>query len=106
MTIANDGNCKGCGNPLVREKWNTSTDIIICDNYECRFFRIPISNMTLRGSSAANSQQELDKPEWLGGPYGQTKNSSSHLSDSSIISIRVQRLRRLIHTEDEETEIS
>lgn len=36
------GSCNSCGSELVKMKWNSSTDVIVCDNINCGAFRNPI----------------------------------------------------------------
>lgn len=99
MNTAADGNCKSCGSPLLRLKWNSVTDIIMCNNYTCRFFHTPVSNIAPRVSGVAKSEQESKIPEWLGGPNDSKGNNFSD------IQVRLQRLWNNVHAEDEETEI-
>ena len=35
--------CSSCHKPLIRVKWNSTTDILICDNPYCSKFRNPIT---------------------------------------------------------------
>lgn len=34
-------NCLGCLRPLIRLRWNTKGDILVCDNPGCRCYREP-----------------------------------------------------------------
>jgi len=36
-------NCKGCGVAMTVMHWNSSTDVLICNNTGCKFFRQPIA---------------------------------------------------------------
>ena len=35
---ATDCSCEACGEPLYRLKWNTSGDILVCENVDCPKF--------------------------------------------------------------------
>jgi len=42
MTSAFTLRCISCGMPLARSKWNTTTDVLFCDNIDCGNFRNPV----------------------------------------------------------------
>lgn len=97
--MTTDGNCKSCGGPLVRYKWNLVTDVVLCDNYKCQLFRTPTSGIAPISNKVTKSKQELKALKWLGGPYDQKKGNFSDLQ------VRLQRLQRAVRSEDEETEV-
>lgn len=84
--MAEEKACERCGAPLVRKKWNTTTDVLICDDYNCPLFGRPIiPEVELKTESPRKSRTEL--PMWFrttGGPYATKSDEIGH---------RLQRLR-------------
>ncbi len=94
--MADDGVCKSCSVLLKREKWNSDTDMVVCDNFKCNYYRNPVRSGE-RVKKAIKHRSKPELPDWMGGPYGGTENTDyAH---------RLQRLRSSLHTKDEETEI-
>lgn len=102
--MPDEGSCGACGEPYVREEWNTTTDIVVCDNPKCTRFRVPAYNSSVgivvngvkkvKGKGYKYKGPEV--PVWLGGPSdGKTGSFAS----------RVQGLRSRLRPEDKETEI-
>ncbi len=88
-----EGTCVGCGGPLTREKWNSSVELFVCDNFQCSLFRKPIHTP----KQALETREEILKiPEWLGGPNGQETNE---------ITSRLQKLRRTFFAQEKDSEI-
>ena len=94
--MVNYGVCSECGVLLKREDWNEATDIIVCDNFKCPVFRRPIRQKRNSIARAEKREPVEELPEWLGGPIDGKDDS---------FTTRLQRLRRTLRTEDEETEI-
>jgi len=90
--MTTDNTCERCGGPLQHEKWNSTTDIFACDNYQCVRFRTPIVTKPVK----ERKEPEPKIPEWLGGPYG---------TERTKFSARLQRLQHVLHTENKETEV-
>lgn len=47
-------NCRKCGEPMIRVKWNSSVDIVTCNNSPCELFRQPSSTIPCGESTLAN----------------------------------------------------
>lgn len=81
--------CKGCSVQLVQEEWNTTVDIVVCNNPACRLFRTPVGKISLGThsytASGTDAQTQTQLPAWLGEPDG-TENTENARN--------LQRLRR------------
>ena len=64
-----EGNCGKCGKPLLRLKWNSTTDVIVCDDYRCDAFRRPLAPKESLIQVGKNKREKYEVPDWLGGPY-------------------------------------
>ncbi len=91
--MTDDGLCRLCSEPLSRLKWNANTDVLTCDNSRCGCFRRPIVS-ELR---VQPKQKRKAYTSALLGDYDDTTSSS--------ITIRLQRLREQVYTEEEVSEI-
>ena len=96
--MADVGACDSCGRPLSREKWNSTTDVIVCDNTSCKLFRTPLKSEGLGTKEHKTAKKAKTKvPGWLKGDDNGTKGTG--------YAYRLQRLQRYLYTGDEETEI-
>lgn len=90
--MPDEGDCSRCGQTLLRLGWNSVTDMIVCDNYECELFRTPIGSP----KPLEKTKSQLEIPDWLRGTNG---------SESNKISSRLQKLQQVFYSKKEDTEI-
>ena len=50
--------CPGCGGSLTVLEWNTRVDIIVCDNVQCKLYRVPVRNVPANPSG--RTKKRLD----------------------------------------------
>ena len=86
--------CKCCGDPLIREKWNSTTDVDVCDNYKCDSFRRPISTMNVRKSKA----REFSSGVPIQIKHARQSRGFSHDPEDSNFTESLQRLRSQFQT--------
>ncbi len=62
--MGKDGNCTLCGVPLTRRKWNSITDILYCNNVDCKEWHSPIVPPEVKGKYKPKIKTTL--PAWFG----------------------------------------